>query len=83
LLSHFDDIRSTMNDGTLFRAPSQAEEGSMPRHLVDPDDPEGRRNSILLLDNPDRHARAHLRIVTENGLHQRSGPLNLNQSRGS
>ena len=56
LLSHYDDIRSTVNDGTFFRAPSKAEAGSMPRHLVDPDDPEGRRNSILLLDNPD-HAR--------------------------
>jgi len=56
LLSHYDDIRSTVNDGTFFRAPNKAEEGSMPRHLIDPEDPEGRRNSILLMDNPD-HAR--------------------------
>ncbi|MEE4299394.1 MAG: cytochrome P450 [Pseudomonadales bacterium] len=56
LLSHYDDIRATVNDGTFVRQPRKAEEGSMSRMLVNPDDPEGRRNSILFLDDPD-HAR--------------------------
>lgn len=56
LLSHYDDIRETVNDGTFVRHPSKAEEGSITRMLVDPDDPEGRRTSILFMDDPD-HAR--------------------------
>lgn len=56
LLSHYDDIRTTVNDGTFVRHPSKAEEGSITRMLVDPDDPEGRRTSILFQDDPD-HAR--------------------------
>jgi cytochrome P450 len=56
LLSHYDDIRTTVNDGTFVRHPSKAEEGSITRMLVDPEDPEGRRTSILFLDDPD-HAR--------------------------
>lgn len=56
LLSHFDDIRATVNDGTFVRHPTNAEEGSITRMLVDPDDPEGRRTSILFMDDPD-HAR--------------------------
>jgi len=56
LLSHYDDIRSTVNDGTFCRHPSKAEEGSITRMLADPDDPEGGRTSILFMDDPD-HAR--------------------------
>lgn len=56
LLSHYDDIRKTVNDGTFVRHPSKAEEGSITRTLVDPDDPEGSRTSILFMDDPD-HAR--------------------------
>ena len=56
LLSHYDDIRATVNDGTFVRHPTNAEEGSITRMLADPDDPEGRRSSILFLDDPD-HAR--------------------------
>jgi hypothetical protein len=55
LLSHYDDIRTTVNDGTFVRHPSKAEEGSITRMLVDPDDPE-ERTSILFMDDPD-HAR--------------------------
>jgi len=56
LLSHYDDIRKTVNDGTFVRHPSKAEEGSITRMLADPDDPEGSRTSILFMDDPD-HAR--------------------------
>ena len=56
LLSHYDDIRTTVNDGTFVRHPSKAEEGSITRMLADPDDPEGGRTSILFIDDPD-HAR--------------------------
>ena len=56
LLSHHDDIRTTVNDGTFVRHPSKAEEGSITRMLADPDDPEGGRTSILFMDDPD-HAR--------------------------
>ncbi len=56
LLSHAEDIRETVNDATFVRHPSKAEEGSITRMLVDPDDPEGSRTSILFMDDPD-HAR--------------------------
>jgi len=56
LLSHYDDIRTTVNDGTFVRHPSKAEEGSITRMLADPGDPEGARTSILFMDDPD-HAR--------------------------
>jgi len=56
LLSHYDDIGTTVNDGTFVRHPSKAEEGSITRMLADPDDPEGGRTSILFMDDPD-HAR--------------------------
>ena len=49
LLSHYDDIRTTVNDGTFVRHPSKAEEGSITRMLADPDDPEGGRTSILFI----------------------------------
>lgn len=56
LLSHYDDIRATVNDRTFVRSPRKAEEGSITRMLVDPEDPEGYRASILHMDDPD-HAR--------------------------
>jgi cytochrome P450 len=56
LLSHYDDIRATVNDGTFVRHPLNAEEGSMSRMLLDPEDPDGTRTSILFMDDPD-HAR--------------------------
>lgn len=56
LLSHYDDIRTTVNDPTFVRQPHKAEEGSISRMLLDPDDPEGTRTSILFMDDPD-HAR--------------------------
>lgn len=63
LLSHYDDIKKTVNDGTFVRQPSKAEEGSLSRMLADPDDPEGRRTSILFLDDPD-HARIRRPLMT-------------------
>lgn len=63
LLSHYDDIKTTVNDGTYVRQPSKAEEGSLIGMLADPDDPEGRRTSILFLDNPD-HARNRTPLMT-------------------
>ena len=56
VLSHYDDIRKTVNDGSFVRHPSNAEEGSLLSMMRDPDDPEGRRSSILFMDDPD-HAR--------------------------
>ena len=62
LISRYDDVRATVNDPTFVRHPINAEEGSMTRMMVDPDDPEGRRSSILFLDDPD-HARNRLPLV--------------------
>jgi cytochrome P450 len=62
LISRYDDVRATVNDRTFVRHPINAEEGSMTRMMVDPDDPEGRRSSILFLDDPD-HARNRLPLV--------------------
>lgn len=62
LLTRYDDIRATVNDRTFLRHPIHAEEGSMSRMLVDPDDPEGRRSSILFQDDPD-HSRNRLPLV--------------------
>jgi cytochrome P450 len=56
LLTRYDDIRATVNDGTFVRHPRNAEEGSISRMLLDPNDPDGTRTSILFMDNPD-HAR--------------------------
>ena len=56
LLTHYDDIRTTVNDGTFVKHPGKAEEGSLTRMLADPDDPQGGRISILHMDDPD-HAR--------------------------
>ena len=62
LLSGYDDIRTTVNDRTFVRHPKNAEEGSMTRMMVDPDDPDGRRSSILFQDDPD-HSRNRLPLV--------------------
>ena len=56
LLTRYDDVRGLVNDRSHVRLPIKAEEGSLPRRLVDEDDPDGRRTSILFLDDPD-HAR--------------------------
>lgn len=63
LLSHYDDIRTTVNDGTFVRQPSKAEEGSISRLQMDPDDPNARRSSILFQDDPD-HARNRRPLMT-------------------
>lgn len=62
LLTRYEDIRATVNDRTFVRQPSKAEEGSMSRMLADPDDPNGRRSSILFQDDPD-HSRNRLPLV--------------------
>lgn len=62
LLTRYDDIRATVNDGTFVRHPINAEEGSMTRMMVDPDDPDGRRSSILFQDDPD-HSRNRLPLM--------------------
>ena len=62
LLTHYDDIRATVNDRTFVRHPINAEEGSITRMMVDPEDPEGRRSSILFQDDPD-HSRNRLPLV--------------------
>lgn len=62
LLTRYEDIRTTVNDRTFVRQPSKAEEGSMSRMLADPDDPDGRRSSILFQDDPD-HSRNRLPLV--------------------
>lgn len=56
VLTHYDDIRTTVNDMTFVRQPHKAEEGSITRMQADPDDPKGQRTSILFMDDPD-HAR--------------------------
>lgn len=62
LLTHYDDIRATVNDRTFVRNPKNAELGSMTRMMVDPDDPDGRRSSILFMDDPD-HSRNRLPLM--------------------
>ena len=62
LLSGYDAIRATVNDRTFDRHPSKAEPGSMLSMLGDPDDPEGKRTSILFQDEPD-HSRNRLPLV--------------------
>nr|WP_070961209.1 cytochrome P450 [Hyphomonas sp. Mor2] len=62
LLTRYEDIRATVNDRTFVRQPSKAEEGSMSRMLEDPEDPRGRRSSILFQDDPD-HSRNRLPLV--------------------
>lgn len=62
LLTRYEDVRATVNDRTFVRHPINAEEGSMTRMMVDPDDPDGRRSSILFQDDPD-HSRNRLPLV--------------------
>ena len=62
LLSGYEDVRATVNDRTFVRHPKNAEQGSMTRMMVDPEDPEGRRSSILFQDDPD-HSRNRLPLV--------------------
>jgi len=62
LLSGYDDVRATVNDRTFVRHPKNAEPGSMTRMMVDPEDPDGRRSSILFQDDPD-HSRNRLPLV--------------------
>ncbi len=62
LLTRYEDIRATVNDRTFVRQPSKAEEGSMSRMFANPDDPDGRRSSILFQDDPD-HSRNRLPLV--------------------
>ncbi|MEM9569953.1 MAG: cytochrome P450 [Pseudomonadota bacterium] len=62
LLSGYEDVRATVNDRTFVRHPKNAELGSMTRMMVDPEDPDGRRSSILFQDDPD-HSRNRLPLV--------------------
>lgn len=62
LLSGYEDVRTTVNDRTFVRHPKNAELGSMTRMMVDPEDPDGRRSSILFQDDPD-HSRNRLPLV--------------------
>jgi hypothetical protein len=55
LLTRYEDVRGLVNDRSHVRLPSKAEEGSLPRRLVD-DENDSSRTSILFLDDPD-HAR--------------------------
>ena len=55
LLTRYDDVRGLVNDRSHVRLPSKAEDGSLPRRLVD-DENDSSRTSILFLDDPD-HAR--------------------------
>ncbi|WP_340693251.1 cytochrome P450 [Hyphomonas sp.] len=55
LLTRYDDVRGLVNDRSHVRLPIKAEEGSLPRRLVD-DETDSSRTSILFLDDPD-HAR--------------------------
>ena len=56
LLSHYDDIRRTVNDGSFVREPRKAEPGSISSRFVNSEDPDAGPSSILFLDDPD-HAR--------------------------
>ena len=56
LLSHYDDIRRTVNDGSFVREPRKAEPGSISSRFVNAEDPDAGPSSILFLDDPD-HAR--------------------------
>lgn len=60
LLSRYTDTRATVNDRSFVRHPLNAEEGSLTRQFVNPDDPE--RTSILFLDDPD-HSRVRLPLA--------------------
>lgn len=55
-LTRYHDVRETVNDRSFVRHPLNSEEGSISRQLVDPNDENPRRTSILFLDEPD-HSR--------------------------
>lgn len=58
-LTRYADVKSVANDRTLWRHPTNAEEGSFSRRLVNPEldeETQKRSGSILFLDDPD-HAR--------------------------
>lgn len=62
LISRYADVRSVVNDRTLWRNGEHAEQGSFARFLLDEsrlDEPPGERQSILTMDDPD-----HQRIRT-------------------
>ena len=54
LLSRYGDVRETVNDRSFVRHPTKAEPGSISARFVE--EGQGRRPSILFLDDPD-HAR--------------------------
>lgn len=58
LLTRFDDIRSVVNDQTMWRGPARAEKGSLMRGLSNDDQKKDDDSlpSILFLDEPD-HSR--------------------------
>ena len=63
LLTRYEDIRTTVNDRSFVRHPTNAEEGSLSRRLVDSRAEEDReRTSILFLDDPD-HSRVRLPLA--------------------
>ena len=62
LLTGYDDIGATVNDRTFSRQPRNAEEGTLTSMLADPDDPEGKKSSILFQDDP-HHSRNRLPLV--------------------
>lgn len=63
MLTRFEDVRTTVNDRSMLRHPSHAEDGSIARRLVDDMDPEApRQESILFMDEPD-HSRVRLPLA--------------------
>lgn len=55
MLSRYEDVRAIVNDRTMVRHPTHAEEGSLSRRFIE-ENGETRAQSILFLDDPD-HAR--------------------------
>ena len=64
LLTRYEDIRATVNDRSFVRHPTNAEEGSLSRALIDSraDEDMMERTSILFLDDPD-HSRVRLPLA--------------------
>ena len=60
-LTRYDNVRETVNDRTLWRHWTNAEEGSLLRRM-DRDDETDRIDSILSLDEPD-HSRVRLPLA--------------------